>query len=436
MEGKKAVFKLLIKEFHESDFPEVLKRDLQLPAADAIPPRKVVTITGPRRTGKTYLFYQIIQGLEKTIGRQRILLINFEDDRITPLSLKDMDNLLEAYFELYPGNKEHQIFLFFDEIQNVAGWETYVRRILDKENVRIYLTGSSAKLLARELSTAMRGRTISYALHPLSFREYLRFRGLEPESDIEYAKERFLVKKLLMEYLVMGGFPEIARAGENIRNKILQEYLDLLIYRDLVERFGIRNTAFLRMLMKYLITNVSNLFSVHNYYQTIRKETPISRDTLMEYVGHLEEIGLLSLLPVFSHSLKIQQVNPRKIHVMDNGLRNAVAFRFSPDEGRLAENLVFCDLQRDGAECFYWKGKREVDFVVRRPKGLEGINVTFGEEITKREKEALEEFKRTCGRRISGLTIITKDIDKTESGIQFVPLWKWLLNKRGSDGSL
>lgn len=432
MESKKAVFKLLIKEFHESEFPEVLKRDLQVPGAGAIPPRKVVTITGPRRAGKTFLFYQIIQGLEKMISRQRILLVNFEDDRIAPLSSNEMDDLLEAYFELYPGNKDQQIFLFFDEIQNVVGWETYVRRILDKENVRIYITGSSAKLLARELSTAMRGRTISYALYPLSFQEYLRFRGLKPESRVEYAKERFLVKKLLMEYLIMGGFPEIVLAEENIRNRILQEYLDLMIYRDLVDRFGIRNTAFLRMLMKYLITNVSNMFSVHNYYQTIRKETPISRDTLMEYVGHLEEIGLLSLLPVFSHSLKIQQVNPRKIQVMDNGLRNAVAFRFSPDEGRLAENLVFCELQREGTECFYWKGKREVDFVVRRPKGPEAINVTFGEEISKREKEALEEFKKTCREKISGLTIITKDVDRTENEIRLVPLWKWLLEKSGS----
>jgi predicted AAA+ superfamily ATPase len=418
MEEKKSAFKLLIREFHESRFPDVIKRDLEIPAGDAVPPRKALTITGPRRAGKTFFFYQIMHDLEKAIGRERILFINFEDDRILPLSVKDLDALLEAYFELYPENKDRRIGLFFDEIQNVPGWEAFVRRVLDKENAWIYITGSSAKLLGRELSTALRGRTLSY---PLSFREVLRFRGVAAEPGFEHGRDRFAVKKLLGEFLVHGGFPEIVLAPENLRAKILQEYFDLMIYRDLVERYGVRNVAFLKMLMRYLLANVSNVFSIHAYFKAIRSEMPVSRDTVMEYLGFLEEVELVSLLPVFSYSLKTQQVNPRKVYTLDNGLRNAVSFRFSPDEGRLAENLVHGRLRRAGAECYYRRGKRQ-------DRDL-GINVTFGDAVAAREVEGLQELQAGEGKRPTELVIITKDTSKIEDGIRYVPLWKWLLEE-------
>lgn len=427
MEEKKAAFKLLIREFHESRFPDVTKRDLDIPTGDAIPLRKAITITGPRRAGKTFFFYQIMRDLEKAIGRERILFINFEDDRILPLSVKDLDGLLEAYFELYPENKDRKIGLFFDEIQNVPGWETFVRRVLDKENAWIHVTGSSAKLLGRELSTALRGRTLSYPLHPLSFREFLRFRGVEAGPGFEHGKERFAVKKLLGEFLVHGGFPEVVLAPENLRAKILREYFELMIYRDLVERYGVRNVAFLKMLMKYLLANVSNAFSIHSYHKAIRSEMPVSRDTVMEYLGYLEEVELVSLLPVFSYSLKTQQVNPKKVYTLDNGLRNAVSFRFSPDEGRLAENLVHGQLRRAGTECYYSRGKREVDFVVPRQDRVLGINVTFGDDVAGREVEGLKELQEAEGKRPADLVIITKDTSKIEGGIRYVPLWKWLL---------
>ena len=156
--------------------------------------------------------------------------------------------------------------------------------------------------------------------HPLSFREFLRFRGVEAGPGFEHGKERFAVKKLLGGFLVHGGFPEVVLAPENLRAKILREYFELMIYRDLVERYGVRNVAFLKMLMKYLTANVSNTFSIHSYHKAIRSEMPVSRDTVMEYLGYLEEVELISLLPVFSYSLKTRQVNPRKVYTLDNGL--------------------------------------------------------------------------------------------------------------------
>jgi predicted AAA+ superfamily ATPase len=264
-------------------------------------------------------------------------------------------------------------------------------------------------------------------LHLLSFREFLRFRGVEAGPGFEHGKERFSVKKLLGEFLVHGGFPEVVLAPENLRAKILREYFELMIYRDLVERYGVRNVAFLKMLMKYLIANVSNAFSIHSYHKAIRSEMPVSRDTVMEYLGYLEEVELISLLPVFSYSLKTQQVNPRKVYTLDNGLRNAVSFRFSPDEGRLAENLVHGQLRRAGTECYYSRGKREVDFVVPRQDRVLGINVTFGDDVAGREVEGLKELQRAEGKRPADLMIITKDTSKIEGGIRYVPLWKWLL---------
>ena len=172
--NKKDVFKLVIKEFHEFKFPEIKERDLIWP----LKTNKIITLSGPRRSGKTYYFYQIIKNLTKKIDLSRIIYINFEDDRLFPLNLTDLNNLLEAYFELYPDNKGKNIYCFFDEIQNIKNWELFIRRIYDKEKVKIFLTGSSSKLLSQEIATSLRGRTLNYQMWPLSFKEFLKFKNI------------------------------------------------------------------------------------------------------------------------------------------------------------------------------------------------------------------------------------------------------------------
>src|SRR3989344_3544353 len=422
---KRDVFRFLIKEFHETPLIDSLQRDLEVPAT-----KKITSLVGSRRAGKTFYFYQLMKKLVETnkLPKERIVYINFEYDRLFPLTITDLDDLIEAYYELYPANKGKQICFFFDEIQNIKDWEVFVRRLDDKEKASIFVTGSSSKLLSKEIATSLRGRTLTFQLFPLNFREFLRFQKIELEKDFEYSSARFRVKKAFEEYLEYGGFPEVALEEKPLKQKILNSYFEMSIYRDLVERFARRNTALLKSLAKYLITNVSTVFSINAYYRSISKEMPAGKDTILEYLSHLEDINLIYLLPVFSYSVKKQQLNPKKVYCVDNGLRNAVAFKFSKDEGRLAENLVFIELQRQEKEIFYWKNKNEVDFIIKnKDSSLEAINVCYSNEISEREAKGLHEFKKEF-KKTKKLTLITKGTEKKEHGINFIPLWKWLLS--------
>lgn len=422
--ARKDQFKLLIREFHSQKLPETYGRDLAVPLSS----KKIVTVYGPRRSGKSFYFYTLIQQLRKTgIDAERILYLNFEDDRILPLEASALQAVMEAYFELYPENKNREIYLFFDEIQNISGWEVFVRRIHDKEKVKLFLTGSSSKLLSRDIATSLRGRTISFALYPLSFREVLRFRNMEPERNFEYGPARFAVKKALEDYLEYGGFPEvILEKNELIRSKILEEYFESLVLRDLAERHGIENLTLLRDLIKFLFANMTLLFSVNSYYKAAKGSFPVSRQTIMDYLRIIQETGYLTLLAKFSWSLKERRVNPQKVLCVDQGVRNRLVFRFSKDVGRAAENVVGQALVRTGSQVFYWEEKREVDFVVQDRSGIRGINVTFGSVPPEREIEGLLEFRRRY-KRVKDLLLITRDSQERRGIVKCVPLWKWLL---------
>ena len=432
MGNKKEIFKLLIKEFQEMELPEIKERDLKLPEKT----NKIITISGPRRAGKTYYFYQLIQKLKKRVPIERIIYTNFEDDRLFPLNLEDLNSLTEAYFELYPENKKKEIYCFLDEIQNIKNWELFIRRIYDKEKVKIFITGSSSKLLSQEIATSLRGRTLNYQIYPLSFKEFLRFKNIKIERNFIYSQKRFQIKKMFEEYVVFGGFPEIVLEKENLKLSVLKNYYDLTIYRDLVERFAIRNIDFLKSLIKYSLTNFSNLFSANAYYQSLEKPLKPARETFLEHLSYLEEIELIFLVPIFSYSLKVQQVNPKKIYTIDNGLRNTVSFRFSQDYGRLLENLTFIELKRRGKDVYYYKGKKECDFLIK-----EGLKITQAiqvvENLTGENKEretegligAIQKFDLNKG------LILTKDeekeVKKIVNGkiikIKIMPLWQWLL---------
>jgi hypothetical protein len=418
---KKTVFKQIIKEFHERNLPETYSRDLQIPDT-----KKIVSLIGSRRSGKTFYFYNRIKDLLAKEDLTQILYINFEDDRIMPLVLNELNLIIEAYFELYPDNTKKRLHFFFDEIQNIPEWELFIRRLHDTMDVRIFITGSSSKLLSKEIATSLRGRTIPNYLYPLSFREYLYFEGIALEKDVEYTHERYAIKNLFQDYMRWGGFPEIALEEEALRQSILKNYYEMFIYRDLVERFSIRNISLLKNLSGYLLTNISTPFSINSYYRTIKESTQVSKETLAEYISYLEDINLIYQVPIFDPSLKKQQVNPRKIYCIDQGLRGAVAFQFSKDSGRLAENIAFIELKRRSYEVYYWKDSKEVDFIARDMNGnLKAINVSYTNEIDARETEGLREFAKT---RDAELIILTEDLEETENDIRFIPLWKWLLH--------
>lgn len=418
---KKELFKYIITEFHEKELPTIEYRDLAMPAT-----KKIITLTGPRRAGKTFYFYQLIKKLLKIIPKDRIIYINFEDDRILPLDVKELDGILEAYYEMHPENKGKELFLFFDEIQNIIGWETYIRRVNDTENARIFVTGSSSKLLSREIATSLRGRTISFEILPLSFKELLRFNKITPDKNIFYSNARYKAKQLFEYYLTYGGFPEVVLENNQLEYKILENYFKIMIFRDIVERFKIRNLNLLTNLARFLLTNISSIFSVNSYYRSLKETTAIGKETLFEYVSHLEEASIIFLVPIFSYSLKAKQTNPKKTYCIDTGLRNAVSFKFSKDEGKLAENLIFIELKRREKEISYWKNRGEIDFVVKnKDSTLTAINASYTDEVDEREINSLLEFKKEF--KTKELIILTKDTEKQERGIKFIPLWKWLL---------
>lgn len=419
-------FKYIIQEFHEYTFPKIIPRDLTIPATN-----KIISIIGPRRSGKTFYFYQLIQQLlSSNIPRENIMYINFEDDRLLPLESTDLNDLIEAYYELYPDTKNQQKYFFFDEIQNISGWEVFARRIYDKEKINLYITGSSAKLLSKEIATSLRGRTLSFHLYPLSFHEFLRFKHITLSENYQYSSQRYKIKNLLEEYLTYGGFPEVVLA-DTLKTETLTEYYEMIIYRDLVERFSIRNTHLLRLLTKYLITNISSVFSINSYYQIIKQEMKVSKETILEYISHLIDINLLYLIPIFSFSLKTQQVNPSKAYCIDTGLRNSVSFRFSKDIGRLAENTTLIELKRRGKDIYYWKSKKqhEIDFIIKDQDGFTAINVSYTNSIHDREIKSLDEFKEEIGKKTKHLIILSKDVEETRDGIDIIPLWKWLIEQ-------
>lgn len=422
-------FKQIIKEFHEFiDKSSFLSRELSIPFNSS----KIIVIYGARRTGKTfYFFWSIKELIKKGIKKERIVYVNFEDDRLSDLRIHNLNDLIEAYYELYPKNLDLEVYFFFDEIQNLEKWELFIRRINDTRKVKIFITGSSAKLLSKEISTSLRGRCLSYNLFPFSFNEFLTAKGIAPEKDYEYSSSRFKIKRLLEEYLEYGSFPEIALTSQTeIKRKILKEYYDSLIYKDLVDRFSVKNTNLLKELIRYLLTNCTKEFSVNSYFKFIKNSIPVSRETIIEYLNYIQETSYFYLLNSFSYSLKSQSIKPKKIISLDNGLRNLVAFNTSEDIGKKSENLVGINLLKQSETLFYWKDKYEVDFVVADKGGnLNAINVTYGERIHEREYKSLLEFKSRF-KKVKKLIIISKNIETKEEGVSVIPLWKWLLTKR------
>ena len=437
----KDIFRRIIAEFQQSTLPEIIKRETYYPVLET---RKIISVIGPRRSGKTYFLYQIIKELlNKGIDKRKILYINFDDSRLLPLEKGSLDLLQESYFELYPELVDEDIYMFLDEIQNVDMWEHFVRRVYDTNKVKIFISGSSSKMLSKEIATSLRGRTLPHVILPFSFKEFLLAKGLVPNDLSIYGRDRYKIKKYFMEYLEFGGFPEVVlEENKDIRIRILQEYLDVMIYRDVVERYSVRNLSLLRYVIKYLLTNVSTHFSISSLYRAVKSRYSTSKATLNDYISYLEDVMLVFLVPQYTFSLKAQMRLPQKLYVIDTGLRNANCFLFSEDYGRLAENIVFLELFRDSLRepqmnIFYWQDRKqhEVDFViVRRGKVSDLYQVCWniGDEKTKRREEngllnALEKFKLEKG------YILTEDYtDEKRFGnklIIYTPIWSWLLLK-------
>ena len=401
---------------------EYVERELLPLALSLSKLRHIVVITGHRRAGKSVFLSQIIH---KLYGMENVYYLNVDDERLASLKVEDMNSVMEVFMSLF-GEKK---IIFLDEIQNLDGWERFVSR-LHNEGYKIYLTGSNAKLLSSELATLLTGRYIEMEIYPFSFREFLRFRGIEVIEKMLYKTDsRAKIRKLFDEYLMTGGFPEVVHYG---KTPILRTLFSDVITKDVVGRYKVRESRTIKEIAHFLISNAAKEFS----YNRIKNIYGLgSVHTVKNYVEYLKSTYMFFELSRFSHSLKEVHTKIKKIYIVDNGFIESVGFSSTINTGRLYENLVFDELKRKRKEIYYYKDKaaKEVDFLIRKGKKVkECIQVCSnpGEETTlQREIKGLligmDEFNLKKGVIISGNR--EDEIEISGKRIEFIPLWKWLL---------
>jgi len=427
--------KVVIKEFHDFTLPDLIERDLDINFSILRSPiKKIITIIGPRRAGKTYFLFQTIKKLlAKEVEITDIIYINFEDERILPMKPEDLEHILNAYFELYTAKSKP--FIFLDEIQNISGWDKFVRRLND-QGLSIILTGSNSRMLGREIATALRGRTLTYEIFPFSFREFLTAKGIAMGKNVIYGKTRHRINQLYEEYLFSGGYPEITFVEEKAtKGRILQDYFNTIFYRDLVERYRIKNSELLRQWLNTLMMNLSSPISFNKVENDFRSRgMRLSRATLSSYARYVEDIFFGFFVELYSESVRKRQINPKKFYLIDQGIHNYLTLKFTENRGRILENLVFLELRRRGFHVFYYKtaGGHEVDFLLTDNRGWKLIQVCHDLshiETFNREKKALLSGLQELGLETG---IILTQHEKREEKIKdytikIMPVWEWLL---------
>ena len=423
---KKEKWAEVIKDFQEKELPEIYPREIKIDFEKPI--QRTISIIGPRRCGKTYEMFYLCKQIAKKYGKNQLLYINFERADLGILDYSDLVNLLDTFYELYPQNKNKRLWLFLDEIQNVSKWEKFVRTVLD-EGIKVFISGSSSKLLTKEIATSMAGRNLSYTLFPFSFREFLGIKKFEIKKFYS-SSEKALLINLLQEYMIYGAYPETIIYKEE-REKILKDIFDTAIYKDVIERGKIRNISALKILINALLT--AKEFSVNKFYNYLKsKGMKIGKNVLYNYIELLNDAFFVFLLKKFSPSYKKAEQSLPKIYFIDNGLLTINGIN---DKGRLMENLVFVELLRRNLDIAYYQNirKQEVDFVVKEGKKVKRlIQVCYDIEdfMTKeREVKALVEASKEL--KCNNLFVITQDYEAEEKfkedKIKFIPLWKWLL---------
>jgi len=419
-----------IKDFQNGELPDLIEREKKIDVD--IPIRRAISIVGPRRTGKTYFMYQLIYNLIRSgVEKNRLLYVNLEREPLVVCEPGDLSRLLDIFYEIYPENLKKKCYIFLDEIQNVDNWERFVRTAMDSRNLQMFISGSSSKLLSREVSTSMRGRTLCEEIYPFSFREFLLARGFKLEKYLS-SSDRIKLLSLLSKYL-LGSYPEVV-IYEKEREKILSEILDVTIYRDIVERYSVKNLKALRL----TFTGVANspYFSVHRFSNYLNSlGIRVSKNTIYAYLEYLSDSMILYQLRKFSKSYKkIYQTVP-KLYFVDNGFLLVEGIE---DIGRFMEGVVFVEFIRKGLktnrDLFYYRSNGyEVDFLIKNGKGVKQlVQVTYAsdkDEIEKREIKSL--IRAGDGLNCRNLLVVTWDYEdeiKVDNRIiKCVPLWKWLL---------
>jgi hypothetical protein len=388
---------------------------------------EIKVLFGVRRSGKSTIVYQLIDKLlQESVPPANIIFINFENNIFSPLinEIGFLDDLVEYARSLT--NPKGRVYLFLDEVQEVPGWERWANKVHEQKlPLHLLLTGSSSTLQSAELATLLTGRNLSFEIRPLDFSEYLFFKTgkfFEKKQLSQYGQEKSEVMHLFRSYLEEGGFPGVVLTEDRVlRESLLRQYFQDIIYRDLVRKYSIRQPVKLENLALYLISNVGRALS----YRNIAGSMGIAVDTLKEYIGYFERACLFSFLSPFAFSVKhkLRETHNRKIYTADHGLRNVLAMNIDRDEGFTVENIVFNKLK--GEKLLGYLEDPEVDFVFNRAREHHLVQVSVGSELPSREFDNLNRHDFKKARRL----IVSGNIHEQKDDIEVLPAWYYLLNE-------
>ena len=424
---KKELLKTLIRDFQLRTLPPLKPRELTLP----LHLNKIITLTGVRRSGKSSILLNVIEQLRQTTPTEQIVYLNFEDERLD-LSGDELDLILQAYRELYPDADLSQCYFFFDEIQNIPQWPQFIRRMDDTLSRHLFITGSNSKLLGTEIATALRGRTLRYDVYPLSFTEYLTFKDITP--DLYSSASVAQINGAFEQFLFQGGFPEIALFDDTeIQRKIITEYFDVMIYRDLIERYQESNTQALRFFLRRCIEGITSPLSINKVHNELKSAgLRLTKDKLHQYLDQASAIYLLQIAYKYDPSLVKRELGDKKAYIVDNGFMTAFSWRAGQDRGKLLENLVAMELRKQGKALHFIKNGQECDFVIQQDTGeLLPIQVSY--DIGDPDTRAREVSGLIAACRFTqaeqGLILTMDQEDHFEQdgiSITVLPVWKYL----------
>ena len=423
---------LIITKQREIPF-SMIERETNLP----IKSQSIVTVVGVRRCGKSSQMQLSINALvEKGVPPEAILWVGFDDERLAGMKATDLEEVLEAYRELYPSQDLKDVFMFFDEIQLIDNWELFVIRVFKSYCKNIFISGSNAKMLSQEIATTLRGWSIEENIYPLSFVEYCQFTGTKTHHLTE--QETTYLRLKWDEYYMESAFPEIVLTKlKSLRDKKLQAYFDVMLFRDLVERHNIGNTSVLRYFIKRLMNNLTKPTSINAIYNDIKSQGfKISKDDLYLWADYACECFMFLRLSKFTPSLIEEQQSLRKYYFIDNGLRQAVLLPQSDDNGKLLENAVLLHLHRHLHpldKITYYSGNKECDFVVQQEQQVKALYQVCWEmqETTTWQREMDGIIEASTMTKCDNLFIITHHdeevIQQNGKTIKVIPAWKWML---------
>ncbi len=428
---KKELLKELIVSFQATLPVEFISREVTLP----VDTDKIISVSGVRRSGKSVILLLAMNNLmAQGVKKEQILFINFDDERLQ-FEAADFDLILQSYREIFPNMAFDEVYLFFDEIQMNVGWEQFVRRVYDQQTKHIFITGSNSKMLSSEIATSLRGRTLQYEVLPLSFAEYCRFNKLDNGFYITDARAKLIAG--FSNYLQYGGFPEVVLMHHEHFERILQEYYFVMLYKDLVERYQIKNVAAIKYFIRRLLSNISKPTSVNKIYHELKSQgVMVGKNTLYELTEYLEAIYLFLPLYKFEPSLVKQSSSDKKYYVIDNGLRRALSQSVNDDNGILLENLVYLWLRAQSGMSgglYYYKGKKECDFVITSGTTVEKlIQVSWDiSDTTTRKREIAGLLEASERLNCNNLILITADSEEQfkidAKVINVIPAWKIMI---------